>query len=355
MSADQSSNQGGLEPVRPETYTFHAIPGSADKNAKVAVHQIPTGELTAPAGILADVHGSKDDLTVPAYSYLIEKDGQAYLWDLGLMEVRSLLPLSRRIRDVMLTKLFKANPGPGPIKRLREGGYDTGKIKEVILSHQHFDHFGDLDTLASGVKVVLGPGSLASIGPGYPEDPDGSWPKKWLDEKQLEELPPVDVGSSAPSIRGKWQQVACFEHALDYFGDGSLWLAINEGASHCRGHLNALARVTTDPDTYLVLAGDTAHHQSLYLPVPAPGEVDRRTRIPFFEMPNTNGSRISMHENPTEAYVSIGRLSRMSMEENIMVLLAHEGQVKGVIPDWPESLDNWKANGFKEKKENPHT
>ena len=48
-------------------------------------------------------------------------------------------------------------------------------------------------------------------------------------------------------------------------------------------------------------------------------------------------------------------LTRMSIEENIMVLLAHEGQVKGVIPDWPESLDNWKANGFKEKKENPHT
>lgn len=141
------------------------------------------------------------------------------------------LPTDSRIRDVMLTKLFKASPGPGPIKRLREGGYDTGKIKEVILSHQHFDHFGDLDTLAPGVKVVLGPGSLASIGPGYPEDPDGSWPKKWLDEKQLEELPPVDVGSSAPSIRGKWQQVACFEHALDYFGDGSLWLAVNEGAS----------------------------------------------------------------------------------------------------------------------------
>jgi hypothetical protein len=134
--------------------------------------------------------------------------------------------------------------------------------------------------------------------------------------------------------------------------------------------------VTTDPDTCevdnlsshldpqtnpqslvadLVLAGDTAHHQSLYLPVPAPGEVDRRTRIPFFEMPNTNGSRISMHENPTEAYVAIGRLTRMSIEENIMVLLAHEGQVKGVIPDWPESLDNWKANGFKEKKENPYT
>jgi len=75
-----------IEPVRPETYTFKAIPGSVTEDAKVSIHQIPTGELTAPAGILADVHGSKDDLTVPAYSYLIEKNGHALLWDLGLME-----------------------------------------------------------------------------------------------------------------------------------------------------------------------------------------------------------------------------------------------------------------------------
>jgi glyoxylase-like metal-dependent hydrolase (beta-lactamase superfamily II) len=135
----------------------------------------------------------------------------------------------------MLTKLLKASPGPGPIKRLKEGGYDIDKFKGVILSHQHFDHFGDLDTLPSGVKVVLGPGSIGSIGPGYPEDPDGSWPKKWLDKKELVELPSVeqteDIGSNGASAESKWQQVACFGHALDYFADGSLCLAINEGVS----------------------------------------------------------------------------------------------------------------------------
>lgn len=76
-----------LEPIRPETYSFRDIPGSASRNAIVSIHQIPTGELTAPAGILADVHGSQEDLTVPVHTYLIEKDGHALLWDLGLMEV----------------------------------------------------------------------------------------------------------------------------------------------------------------------------------------------------------------------------------------------------------------------------
>lgn len=183
----------------------------------------------------------------------------------------------------MLKKLFKATPGPGPIKRLQEGGYDTSQITEVILSHQHFDHFGDLDTLSEDVKVILGPGSLASIGSGYPDNTNGPWPKKWLEEKRLIELPSPDQGGSWPkdfdSVRAigptaarKWQQVACFEHAVDWFGDGSLWLALNEGVGrqagapsqrfqpdryyalcsmlqHCSGHLNALARVTTNPDT----------------------------------------------------------------------------------------------------------
>ena len=155
--------------------------------------------------------------------------------------IRKPLRISR-IRDVMLKKLFKATAGPGPIKRLEQGGYDIDKITEVILSHEHFDHFGDLDTLSPKVKVILGPGSLASIGSGYPEDPNGSWPKKWLEEKQLVELPSPDqrgpwsnesatVGAGDLPVAREWQQLACFEHAVDWFGDGSFWLAVNEGVS----------------------------------------------------------------------------------------------------------------------------
>lgn len=58
-----------------------------------------------------------------------------------------------------------------------------------------------------------------------------------------------------------------------------------------------------------------------------------------------------MHEDPAQALLAMGRLTRLSAEDNVMVLLAHEGQVKGVIPDWPEPLNDWKARGYKEKKE----
>jgi hypothetical protein len=75
--------------------------------------------------------------------------------------------------------------------------------------------------------------------------------------------------------------------------------------------------------------------------------------MPLFEMPGSGGKRVSTHDNPALATLAVGRLTRMSAEDNIMVLLAHEGQVKCVIPDWPEALDDWRAKGFKEKKENP--
>jgi len=72
-------------------------------------------------------------------------------------------------------------------------------------------------------------------------------------------------------------------------------------------------------------------------------------------MPDSGGKRISMHEDPAQASLAMGRLTRSSAEDDIMVLLAHEGQVKGVIPNWPEAMNDWKVKGYKQKKEDPAT
>lgn len=59
--------------------------------------------------------------------------------------------------------------------------------------------------------------------------------------------------------------------AFDYFKDGSLYLLDTPG--HCVGHLCALVRTTTNPDTFVFLGGDAAHHcgevrPSTYVPMP---------------------------------------------------------------------------------------
>ncbi|KAK0616825.1 hypothetical protein B0T14DRAFT_568400 [Immersiella caudata] len=59
--------------------------------------------------------------------------------------------------------------------------------------------------------------------------------------------------------------------ALDFFSDGSFYLPSTPG--HATGHISALARTTSNPDT--PIGGDLAHdgaemRPSAYLPIPVP-------------------------------------------------------------------------------------
>lgn len=58
-----------------------------------------------------------------------------------------------------------------------------------------------------------------------------------------------------------------------------------------------------------------------------------------------------MSDDPTQSAFDVGSLTRMSMEDNIMVLLAHETHAEKVLPRWPESISEWKQKGWKEEKQ----
>lgn len=123
------------------------------------------------------------------------------------------------------------------MKQLTVHGYDTRKITTLFLSHDHFDHYGSLDELGADVTIVMGPGSLESIGRGHPADPNAAWPQRWLEERHFVELPRVDVegewtGEVGTMMRGKgrrWEAVACFDKGVNWFGDGSLWFIDGPG------------------------------------------------------------------------------------------------------------------------------
>jgi hypothetical protein len=81
------------------------------------------------------------------------------------------------------------------------------------------------------------------------------------------------------------------------------------------------------------------------------GQPDTRTKVPFY--PKSEGSKelTSLDDDPIVNTQNIGRLTRLSAEDDIMVLLAHEGEVEEILPVWPEDLGRWKVRGWKEEKE----
>ncbi|WVR09064.1 hypothetical protein IAU60_006125 [Kwoniella sp. DSM 27419] len=355
MSDTYTQDDPRLTPVPLAKYPWTPMPSSSSLTGgagRVKVSVIPTSELSAPVKAFNAFEKGDKKETAPCWSFLIEHGDEAILWDMGLREDPENAP--KKIVDGPL-KQFEPFPGPGPISRLNKHGYDLSKLKMVAFSHQHFDlHSGDLDTLPSPAPpILLGPGSLESIQPGYPEDPNAAWPSSWLKKYTFVELPPADKKGSWTGDIAKlmnesgrdrsYVPVGCFDHGVDFFGDGSLWFL--DAPGHCPGHIMALCRVTSQPDTYILLGGDASHHQALYLPVPTSPSKDFRSPIPVLD-----GEPQLAIDPPLLTY-TIGQLTRMSAEDNVMVVLAHEGQIDGVVDLYPGDLSHWKDKGWKEAKE----
>jgi hypothetical protein len=111
----------------------------------------------------------------------------------------------------------------------------------------------------------------------------------------------------------------------------------------CEHHVGFQPIITDQPD--VLLGGDASHHQDLYLPVPSSPSSDYRVPLPVID----GGVQLAI--NPPLATYTIGQLTRMSAESNVLVILAHEGQVEGVISVYPEDLSGWQKKGWKEAKE----
>jgi hypothetical protein len=58
-----------------------------------------------------------------------------------------------------------------------------------------------------------------------------------------------------------------------------------------------------------------------------------------------------MTEDPARSAFDVGSLTRMSMEDNVMVLLAHESGAEAILPRWPDAISAWKEKGWKEEKQ----
>ncbi|EJT98397.1 hypothetical protein DACRYDRAFT_118682 [Dacryopinax primogenitus] len=343
--------------IDPLSLPFHPIPASTSPGAVVNLTVLNCGEITTRWVHFRQretAEEMRERETGVVFAWVIEKqfdDGKVerWLWDAGVVshpnDLGPTLAASFGPRFI-----FDVPPSarlPGLLEHLSPPPATLSTLTGLLISHSHMDHYGRLSDFPASLPVIFGPGTKAWVEAGVEQGrpiPKTFWEHPdWIGE----------VGEEGAKGRGKgWEKVGSYEYAWDWFGDGSLWLA--QAPGHCPGHMVALGRVSTSPDTYVLLGGDTCHSRPIYSPFPSPS-----ARWPCAcwadpsEGPDAKPSH-TMHLDLPLTYESIARLTRMEMEENVMCVLAHETEVArelGIgIGQMKGGWEAWKELGWKRKE-----
>ncbi|KAK6359057.1 hypothetical protein TWF696_000226 [Orbilia brochopaga] len=244
---------------------------------------------------------------------------------------------------------------------LEENGIQLTDIEALIWSHAHWDHTGRPSLFPPSVKLIVGPGILSTFGPGYPENPAAPFNSTELANRPVTELsfasPPHTIGGLK---------------AIDFFNDGSFYLL--DAPGHAVGHVNALARTTSSPDTFIYLGADSFHlgaqlrpneHTLLpdviklegFSPCPCPG--DLLTRIhPALAAGDENAARTTPFYIIPEGSVAVDaslaqdvirKIQAFDADERVFVMNAHEWNYHDVLELLPRRANEWQEKGWKER------
>lgn len=156
-------------------------------------------------------------------------------------------------------------------------------------------------------------------------------------EGTIAELPKANkltfIAFNDPSSTARFKTVSplgTFAHAVDFFGDGSMYLV--DAPGHCPGHISCLARVAED--TFLFLAGDLCHARDAYDP----------------------GTRLisrKMYEDIKTARDTVRRLVILNREmANVVVILAHEAdRLQEGMTLFPKDIREWAVEIVEKRKQ----
>ncbi|KAI1335981.1 beta-lactamase-like protein [Xylariaceae sp. FL0016] len=302
-------------------------------------------------------------LAVPCYAFLIQHPTlkRSIIFDLGIKKDFTKWPKPLHERVIQGGYVLDI---PKDVREiLDEQGVDTASIEAVIWSHWHFDHTGDPTTFEPSTALIVGPGVKEHIFPGYPANPDAAFLEADYAGREVKEL---DF-AAAPGLKiGKLS-------ALDYFGDGSFYFLDTPG--HAVGHICGLARVTSNPDSFILMGGDAVHHGGEMRPhqwLPLPSDVTPHPFMPMspspcpgslFEPILRNGSReepiyIPAEKPPVGPKVhydvplmieSIKKLQELDAQSNVLVVPAHDVTMLSVVDFFPKPANSFMEKGWVQK------
>ncbi|KAM7209966.1 beta-lactamase-like protein [Rhypophila decipiens] len=307
-------------------------------------YKIPCGDLFRPRFI------GLDAFDICSYAFLVKHQDRRLLFDLGIKkDWEQLVPdtvarlrksgthvtVEREIADI-----------------LRDGGTEPDQIEAVIWSHIHWDHTGNLASFPPATKLIVGPGIIDRFMPGWPTVPDSHFRETDVAGREI-------VGLEGDKFTAK---IGGFS-AHDYFGDGSFYIL--DAPGHSLGHLNALARTSVDPETFIFLAADSVHLAGEFRPtelLPLPDAVDVPGIVPC-PCPAEHLLRIHPRESKTLPYLgldpcfpedleaaekTIENIQAFDADERVFVVWAHDVTLHNILEYYPATADDWKVKGWKE-------
>ncbi|KAF2492933.1 Metallo-hydrolase/oxidoreductase [Lophium mytilinum] len=297
-------------------------------------------------------HHSNKDFFLRVYTFLLTHppSNTTYLIDLG---IHPNLSQTTPFFQKTVLKNFDCYP-ESPADVLRHHGSPTQQpeeVRAVLFTHLHFDHFGD-GAQSGGLghaELWMGPGSVAKVRPGYPENPEAAmWSSDLPSDgsrKIVEFSIPEDEEDGERGRVFGWEPLGAFERACDLFGDASVYLV--DAPGHMLGHVMVLVRVRIgrgegeegEEDDWVLIAGDCFHHADLLR------EPLRTARPPQ--------SKSGMHGDGRLAVEMMWRARAMAERKNVWVIGAHDEEVgealnegKGDIQGLMD-LRNWREKGWK--------
>jgi len=216
-----------------------------------------TGWVEAGPEILIDASDPrtpaslKRRLWVPSISYLLEHPAKG----------RALLDTGLRSGDCAYgtTPLYwvpcRNSAGSDAVSQLKARGLGVGDISWIVMSHFHGDHASGLENLLKlgAPKVVTMRDEIADV--------QSLWRPILGYESEM-----LGHDMDVVTIDRRLQRVPVAQMAVDFFGDGSLWLIPTPG--HTRGELSMLVNTRPRPT---LLTFDAAHLAADYELSIAPG------------------------------------------------------------------------------------
>lgn len=213
------------------TLATRELPAPASDQAYCNVSALECGFIQIPLVWVIDTAQEGDTSVLPVLAFLIRHstNGDVLLFDLGVRKDLEALPTAYhgRINDMG----FRTSVPEDAADALAKGGLAPADIATVCYSHLHYDHIGDSRPYTNATFVVGG-AARPLVEHGWPEDPKSLFPQDLLPAGRTRFLDDPEA----------WPPLGPFPHALDFYGDGSLYI-VDAPRAHAGAHQHPRADV----------------------------------------------------------------------------------------------------------------